>query len=119
MSQQALGREDHERCSPGGERLTPEHVKVLGCSGWLTDLQVVLGGELEKSFDASTRMLGPLALVPVWQQECQSGQAPPFVFSRDDELIDDDLRVVREVAELSLPEDERLRIVPTVPVFEP
>ena len=109
MSQQALGREYHERGPPCGERLPPEHVKVLDRRGGLADLEIVLGGELEESLDTGTRMLWALTLVAMWQQECQPRQPPPLVFSRGDELIDDDLRVVREVPELSFP---RVRVSP-------
>ena len=119
MSQQALGREYHQRCSPCCERLPPEQVKVLGRRGRLTDLEIVLGRELEESLDTGTRMLWSLTLVAVREQECQPRQPPPLVFSRGDELIDDDLRVVREVTELSLPKHECLGVVATVPVLEP
>ena len=114
-----LGVKYHQRSSPCGERLPPEQVKVLDRRRRLTDLEIVFRRELEKSLDTGTRMLRSLTLVAMREQECQPRQPPPLVFSRGDELIDDDLRVVREVTELGLPEHQCLRVVATVPVLEP
>ena len=51
-------------------------------------------------------MLGTLALVPVGQQHRERRALPPFVFGRDEKIVDDDLGAVDEVAELRLPRDE-------------
>ena len=49
-------------------------------------------------------MLRTLALVTVGQQHRQAAQPAPFALSGGDELIDDDLGIVGEIAELGLPD---------------
>ena len=119
VAQKTFRREHHERRPPDAERLTPQYVKVLGRGRRLADLEIVFGRKLEKPLDPGARVLGALPLIAVRQEQCQAGKPPPLVFGRGDELIDDHLRVVREVAELSLPEHKGLRIVAAVAVFEP
>ena len=63
-------------------------------------------------------MLGPLALVAVRQQQHQAREQAPLVLARAEELVDDDLRVVGEVAELRLPQHEGLGVVATEAVLE-
>ena len=63
-------------------------------------------------------MLGTLPFVAVRQQQHEAAHAAPFHFAGSDELIDDHLRDVREVAELRLPYDEARRIRRRVPVLE-
>ena len=50
------------------------------------------------------RVLGALAFEAVGEQQREAALAP-LVVGRDDELVDDDLRAVGEVAELGLPAD--------------
>ena len=59
------------------------------------------------------RVLGALALVAVGQQQDEPGGLVPLVLGGDDELVDDDLGAVHEVAELRLPHDERVRVAST------
>ena len=72
------------------------------------DAHVLLRGELEEALEPRARVLGPVALVAVRQEERQARRLPPLREPGGDELVDDDLRAVDEVAELRLPEDERL-----------
>ena len=74
--------------------------------------------DLEKAFDARARVLGPLPLVAVRQEQDEARQAEPLVLGRHDELVDDDLRRVHEVAELRLPDDEAVGRVEAVAVLE-
>ena len=62
---------------------------------------------------------GPVALVAVGQQQRQPRVLTPLRPACDEELVDHDLRAVGEVAELRLPEDERVRRGDGVPVLEP
>ena len=62
---------------------------------------------------------GPVALVAVREQQRQPRRLPPLREAGDDELVDDDLRAVDEVAELRLPEHERLGRRDRVAVLEP
>ena len=58
------------------------------------------------------------ALVAVREQQRQARRLAPLRQRRDDELVDDDLGRVDEVAELRLPEHERLRRLHRVAVLE-
>ena len=74
----------------------------------------------EPPFGARAAVVRALAVVPVRQQKHYAGALPPLRLRRRDELVDDALRVVGEVAELRLPQDERLVAgVHAVPVLEP
>ncbi len=74
--------------------------------------------ELQEPLDARARVLRPLSLEAVGQEQHEAGEARPLVLRRDDELVDDDLRGVREVAELRLPHDELVGPVERVAVLE-
>ena len=63
-------------------------------------------------------MLRALAFVAVREQQDESGEEVPLVFAGDDELVDDDLRAVGEVAELGFPHDERFGEVAGEAVLE-
>ena len=52
------------------------------------------------------------------QQHHQAGHLPPFGFGGDDELIDDRLRHVDEIAELGFPDDQVARVGGAEAVFE-
>ena len=52
------------------------------------------------------------------QEQHDAAEAVPLVFGADDELIDDHLGGVDEVAELRLPEDEAVGAIEAVAVFE-
>ncbi len=55
-------------------------------------------------------MLGPLPFVAVRQQQHDAAAPLPLRLRGRDELVDDHLRTVREVAELRLPQDELVRV---------
>ena len=118
MAQHALRREDDERLAPGAQSLTAQQVEILRGSGGLADLDIVARGELQVALDAGAGVLGALAFVAVRQQQGEAAEQAPFVFGGGDELIDDDLRAVGEVAELRFPEDEGFRVVAAVAVLE-
>ena len=84
----------------------------------LRDLNIVLGGELDEALDSRAGMFRALAFVAVGQEHDDTGEQVPLGFSGADELVDDGLRDVDEVAELGFPEDERFGIVAAVAVFE-
>src|SRR5713226_9234202 len=64
-------------------------------------------------------MLRALTLIAVRQQEPDTGRLVPLLFARCDELIDNDLSGVDEVAKLSFPQHQRGRRRDAVAVFEP
>ena len=63
-------------------------------------------------------MLRPLAFVAVRQEQHEAAVLAPLLLGRGDELIDDDLRAVHEVAELRFPQHERAGIGDGVAVLE-
>ena len=74
--------------------------------------------QLQIPLDARARVLRPLPLIAMRQQHHQAREQVPLRLARRDELVDDDLRAVGEVAELRLPQHQRLRIVARVAVLE-
>ena len=93
-------------------------MEVLGRRRRLGDLDVVLGRQGEESLEPRAGVLGALALVAVRQQQDEAARLLPLVFAGDDELVDDDLGAVDEVAELRLPADERVAVGDRVAVLE-
>jgi len=55
-------------------------------------------------------MLGALTLVSMRKEQRESRETTPLGFARTDELIDDDLRAVAEIAELALPNRQAMRL---------
>src|SRR5262249_2917592 len=104
--QEPLRRHDDERAGRRIERLPPQEMEVLGGRRAVRDPEVFLRRELEEALEAGTGVLGPVALVAVRQQQRQAGGLLPLRQAGSDELVDDDLRAVDEVAELRLPENE-------------
>ena len=63
-------------------------------------------------------MLGAFAFEGMRQKQHDAAQAAPFVFGTADELIDDHLGGVDEVAVLGFPEDEAFGVVERIAVLE-
>ena len=100
------------------QRLAAQQVEILRGGGGLANLHVVARGELQVALDARAGMLRSLAFVAVRQQQDEAGEQIPLVFAGADELIDDDLRAVGEVAELRFPQNQRFGIVAAEAVLE-
>src|SRR5262249_18163687 len=111
QAEQALRRQHDERLAPLAQHLSPEQVEVLCRRGRIADLDVVLGTLLEEALEARRGMLRPLSLETVRQEQRESREALPLVFRGGDELVDDHLRTVYEVAELRLPRHQGVGIV--------
>ena len=84
----------------------------------LADLHVVVSGQLHEALQARRAVLGALPFVAVRQHQRQAVDAAPLHFAARDELVDDDLRTVDEVAELRFPDDQRVRLGGSVAVLE-
>src|SRR5205823_3550962 len=69
-----------------------------------------LGAELEEALEARARVLGALALVAVREEQHEAAHALPLRLRAGEELVDDHLRAVDEVAELRLPDDQPARV---------
>src|SRR5947208_9493243 len=116
--QQALRGEQHERPQLGVARLAPEQMEVLGRRRTVGDADVPVGAEREEALDAGARVLGSLALVTVGEKQREARRLPPLREPGDDELIDDHLAAVGEVAVLGLPQDQGLGCRGRVAVLE-
>src|SRR5438034_336021 len=106
MAKHALRRKHNERLAPRAQGLTTEQMEILRSVGGLSNDHIVAGSKLEKALYAGGGVLRPLAVVAMRQQHDNTGEQTPLGFAGCDELIDDALRAVDEVAELRLPEDE-------------
>jgi hypothetical protein len=100
------------------QHLAAEQMKVLRGGGRVDDLQVVFGSQGQKPFDAGATMLGACPLKAMRQEHRDSAEPAPFVFGAGDELIDDDLRHVPEIAKLGLPANERFGMIQAVAVLK-
>ena len=118
MPQQALGRHDDERLAEAAADLAPEQVEILRRRRRDGDLDVLLGAELEEPLEACARMFRALPFVAVGQEHDQAAGPAPFRLGRGDELVDDDLGAVGEIAELGLPHDEHVGLVERIAVIE-
>ena len=93
-------------------------MEELGGRGQIDDLHVALCAQKKEALEACARMLRTLTLEAVRQEHHEPAQAVPFVFGRRDELVDDDLRDVDEVAELRFPTNECIRRIERVAPLE-
>ena len=118
MAQHALRGEDDQRLAPVAQGLAAQQMKILRGVGRLRDLDIVFRGELEEALDAGAGVFRSLAFVAVRKKQDEAGEQVPLGFAGGDELIDDGLRDIDEVAELGFPEDEGFGIVAAVAVFE-
>src|SRR5437899_11188130 len=110
VAEQALRAHQHERLPEAPMHLAAEDVEVLRRRGQVADLHVVLGAELEEALEARARVLGALALVAVREEQHEAAHALPLRLRAGEELVDDHLRAVDEVAELRLPDDQPPRV---------
>ncbi len=118
MAQQAFRRHDDERAAVGAQGLQSQQMEVLGGCRTVGDADVVLGAEVEKTLETGARMLGALPFVAMRKQEHETRFETPFRAPRHDELIDDRLADVCEVAELRFPEHESVGGPDAVAVLE-
>src|SRR5258705_10917619 len=83
-------------------------MKILSRGGWITDLQIILGAELQKPFEARTGMLWSLPFVAMRQEQRETRRLPPLVFRGSDVLIDDGLCAVYKISKLGFPQHQCL-----------
>ena len=93
-------------------------MEVLRCVGGLADDHVLACGELQEALYARGGVFGALPVVAVGEEHDDCGEQAPFGFAGCDELIDDALCAVDEVAELGFPEDKSFGVVAGVAVLE-
>ena len=107
-AQRRLRGEDHERTEHLELGLAAQQVEVLGGRGGVGHLQVVLRTELQEALDPGARVLGALSLEAVRQEHDEAVVLAPLVLCCNEVLVDDDLGTIDEVAELGLPEHQRV-----------
>src|ERR1700722_19053144 len=93
-------------------------MEILSRIRGLADLNIVASGQLQEALHTRARMFGALAFITVGQKKDKAGEQVPLIFSGADELIDDGLRDIGEVAKLGFPQDQSFGIVATVSVFK-
>ena len=118
MPQQTLRRHDDERLAQRTDHLTAQHVEHLRRGGGHADLDVVLRAQLQEALEPGRRMLRSLALIAMGQEQRESREAAPLRLTGADELVDDDLRAVAEIAELALPDGQAMRFRRREPILE-
>ena len=109
MPQQALRRqhEQRQRIAASSSGLTAQQVEVLRGGRAVHEAQVDVGRGLQDALGSGARVFRALSFVAVRQQEHQRRLQSPLGAARRDELIEDDLRAVDEVAVLRFPDDSR------------
>ena len=93
-------------------------MEELRRGGAVRDSDVVLRSLLEEPLEPGARVLGPVSLVTVRQQQREPRRLAPLRATRDEELVDHDLGAVDEVAELRFPENKRVGCGYRVAVLE-
>ena len=118
VAQQRLRRHQDQRLAELAVQLAAQDVEIVGRRRAVGDLHVVFGAQLQEALEARGGVLRPLALVAVRQQADEARHAQPLALARRDELVEHHLRAVGEVAELRLPQRQRVRLGQRVAVFE-
>jgi hypothetical protein len=119
VAQHALRRHHDQRLAPGRSAWRRSRWKYCAAvDGWQTCM-LSSAASCRKRSRRARGVLRPLPLVAVRQQQHEAGEQAPLVLGRGEELVDDHLRAVDEVAELRLPEHQRLRVVAAKPYSKP
>ena len=84
-------------------QLPPQDMEIIRRRRAIGDLHIVFGAQLQIALEPRRGMFRPLALVAMRQQADEAGHAQPFALARGDELVEDHLRAIGEIAELRLP----------------
>jgi hypothetical protein len=91
---------------------------ILRRRGRRADLHVLQRAQLQETLKARRAVFRALAFVTVRQEQRQAAQAAPLGFAGGEELVDDDLGTVGEIAELAFPDVQRHRVGGRVAVLE-
>ena len=118
VTQQRFRRHHDQRATHTAQRLTTQHMVNLRRRGRYANLHVLLGAELQIAFQTRGGVLRPLAFVAVRQQHHQTAHTAPLLLAGADELVDNHLRAVGEVAELRFPDGQSTRLCGGIAVFK-
>src|SRR5665213_4617107 len=83
-----------------------QQVEVARAARRHGDRHVVFGAQLQVALDARRGVVGALAFVPVREQHGDAGALAPRLLAGRNELVEDRLGAISEVAELRFPRDE-------------
>ena len=105
VPQQALRcqHEQRERIAREQMCLPPKQMEVLGRCRAIDEAKIDVGRRLKDALGPSGRVIRSLAFIGVRQQKHERGFQTPLRSTRRDELIQDNLRSVQEVAGTALP----------------
>ena len=118
VAQQRLRRHQDQRLAEVALELAAQDVEIVRRRRAIGDLHIVLGAHLQKALEPRRGMLRPLAFVAVRQQADQPRHAQPFAFAGRDELVEQHLRAVGEIAELGFPHGQRVGLGERIAVLE-
>src|SRR6185437_1110248 len=119
VAKQRLGRHQHQRLAEAAPHLAPENVEIIRRRRAIRDLEIVLGAELQIALEPRRAVLGALPLEAMREQHDEAARAQPLGFTRGDELVDDALGAIGEVAELRFPQHEAAGVGERIAIFEP
>ena len=118
VPEQRFRRHQHQRLAELAVQLAPQHMEIIRRRRAVDDLPIVLGAKLEVALEPGRGMLRPLAFIAMRQQQHEARHAQPFALARRDELVDHHLGAIGEVAELRLPQHQRVGLGEAVAIFE-
>ncbi|OWK23592.1 hypothetical protein AJ87_34715 [Rhizobium yanglingense] len=118
VAQQRLRRHQDQRLAEVALQLTAQDMEVVRRGRDVGNLHVVFRTKLQEALQARRRVFRTLTFVTMRQQADETRHAQPLAFARRNELVEDDLRTVCEIAELRFPERERVRARQRIAVFE-
>src|ERR1700750_282949 len=98
-------------------QLAAQHMEVVRRCRRIDDLHVVLGAHLQVPLQTRGGMLWSLPFIAMRQQANEARHTQPLTFTRRYELVEEYLRAVGEVAELSFPHRERIGLSQRIAVF--
>ena len=90
--------------------LAAQGVEIVGRRRQVAHLHIVFGAHLQVALKPGRGMLRTLTFIAMRQQHDETRHAQPFALARRNELVEENLRAVREIAELGFPQGQRVRV---------
>ncbi len=119
VAQQRFRRHQDQGLADVALELAAQDVEVIGRVAAIGHLHIVFGAHLQEAFKARGGMFRTLAFIAMRQQADESRHAQPFALARRDELIEQHLRAIGEIAELALPKRQGVGFRQGISIFEP
>ncbi len=117
VPQQRFRRHDDQRLAEIAVDLAAQGVEIVRRGRQVADLHIVFGAHLQEALEAGGGVFRPLPFIAMRQQADEARHAQPFAFGRRNELVEEDLRAIREVTELRFPQGQRVRVGQRIAVF--